>query len=154
MKMNRMHRRRYPYSKLAIWSCLAVIGIVIVLVLSGVDTSFSARRKIGGDFRLTQWEDNQTYYLDDVTDTSAGNSGAIEGTIILIGWDRDFIVVKRRPMYQPNPDDWVTVDIHTKTVSKSLSETDTIKKPEFNKIEFFKPEVAWKKLCGFPYVCW
>ena len=142
------------FSKLAIWGCLALIGIMIVLVLSGVNTSFSARRTIGSDFRLTQWEDDQTYYLDDVTDTSAGNSGAIEGTILLIGWDRDFIVVKRRPMYQPNPDDWVTVDILTKTVSKSLTETDIAQKPELKKIEFFKPEVAWKKLCSFPYICW
>lgn len=122
------------------------IGLAIALAACDQDPFGLSHRRVSGDYYLQQWEDGQTYYLDDSDTESTSGGGVLDGTVEKIGWDNDYIVVKRNPMFAGDGEGWMVVDVRKKIVSGPYSKQFVDKLPQARGIKFFDPAKAWNIL--------
>lgn len=119
------------------------IACAILITSCDQDPFRMAYRKIAGDYYLHRWEDGKTYYLEDKTQDKPG--GAIDGVVEEIGWNKNYIFVKRRSIFGGDKNGWMIIEIKNKKIRCPLA-GDTPNIPEAKDVSFMKPEKAWSVL--------
>ena len=102
-----------------------------------------SRRQVAGPYKLQQWEDGQTYYL---VGGPQGDrvGGAIEGTVLRLGWNKDFIVVERLAMFGGTIG-WMVVDVNRREVSGPFTEDQIHRRPEIARLVLYSADSAWRR---------
>jgi hypothetical protein len=103
-----------------------------------------SRRKVAGPYRLQQWEDGQTYYLVGGPQ-AASSGGAIEGTVLRMGWSRDRIVVQRSAVFG-GAIDWMVIDVGRREVSGPFTEAQIRGRADLAHLTLYSAADAWRKL--------
>ena len=118
-----------------------------LLVACDQDPFGLSNRKIAGTYSLHRWEDFKTYYID--TEESRGQSGggAIDGIVLKIGWNADYILVKRQPLYGGDAIGWILINVKKSRMTGPFSNQEIAKMNEVKGMRIVDPGEAWEKLC-------
>lgn len=103
-------------------------------------------RAITGNYCLELWEDGHTYYIDDIRHTEENGGGVVDGTVLRIGWNQNYIVVLRHPIFGGDKEGWMIIDVKSNQIH---GPTDTIQKPGMREVEAIPTMTAadaWRKL--------
>lgn len=128
-----------------------VAGIAGSIWLVSCSVLAPSSKQVVGAYHLTQWEDFKTYYLeeDGKGETTKGG-GAIDGTVLRIGWNPRVIAVNRKPTVASVKSDWVLIDVAKRTVSEPMTEEAFIKMqqadPALGSMTIHSAEDAWRLL--------
>jgi len=104
-----------------------------------------SQRTVKGDYRLKQWEDGVTYYLVGGPHIDNGG-GAIDGTVIRLGWDEQRILVERHANFRGDGDGVMVIDVHLQTISGLLSAQEVATRADLSRIKLMPPKEAWELL--------
>ena len=121
------------------------MGTLLVAV-SGCDQDpfRSSERNVAGPYALKQWEDGATYYLVGGPQPDSGG-GAINGTVIRVGWDARYILTQR--MATSGGDTaWIVVDTERRTVSGPLTDAELALQPDVARLTTYRADSAWARL--------
>lgn len=126
----------------------------MLFTLSACDFAlFSNSRQLVGDYYLLQWEDFQTYYIEDKQKTFADQpGGAIDGTVLEIGWDSNTILINRKGVV--GGDGWIAIDVNSRTILGPLKDFDKSANTKLSKIKTVTAQEAWTELCKNQFLCW
>jgi hypothetical protein len=102
-----------------------------------------SRRRLVGQYRLQQWEDERTYYV--LGDSALGRGGDLAGSVVFIGWNDRFIVAERRAM-AGGVLGWMLIDVQAKVVSGPLDSAALLARPALADIRLLSPDSAWRRL--------
>jgi hypothetical protein len=105
--------------------------------------SFSMAKRLPGGYELLKWEDNVTYYLTAPGKHEENGCGAIEGTVLEIGWTLRHVVAKRHSCFRGDPDGWMIVDTTTHNVSGPMTEAQLRANDDVKHIDVHSAAVAW-----------
>ena len=119
--------------------------IILLLFLATLVGCSQQQRKIVGSYRLEQWEDFKTYYLDKKGQENSGG-GIINGVVLRIGWNDRYIVAERHANYRGDSDGWMIIDVKSDVISGPFNEADFHARPEAKDIQIYEAGEAWKKL--------
>jgi hypothetical protein len=101
-------------------------------------------RHVKGNYRLKQ-EDAVTYYL--VNSAHIGNGGgAIDGTVIRLGWDKQRILVERHADFRGDLDGFMVIDLKQQTMRGPLSAEEVATKADLSRIKLMPAKEAWEVL--------
>lgn len=127
---------------------LAILVCVLLLSACDQDPFHQSERKLAGNYYLQRWEDGRTYYIEarNGSKKSDQGGGAINGTVEKIGWNADYIVVKRRSTFQGDPNGWMVLRVKGESMAGPYTDEDLAKLPEAAGMKFLNPETAWKNL--------
>lgn len=108
-------------------------------------------KQVAGAYSLVQWEDFETYYLEeDGKGVTTNGGGAIDGTVLRIGWKKDLIVVNRKPTLAAAKSDWVLVEVAKRKVGDPMTEEAFLKMqrtdPVLSSITLHSAADAWRLL--------
>ena len=104
-----------------------------------------SERTVKGDYRLNRWEDGVTYYLVGGPHIDNGG-GAIDGTVIRLGWDHQRILVERHANFRGDGDGFMVIDIQLQTVRGPLSTQEVATDADLSRIRLMPPKEAWEVL--------
>jgi hypothetical protein len=126
-------------------------GYCGLILLVGCSVIAPSSRQVAGAYSLTQWEDFKTYYLEeDGKGETMHGGGAIDGTVLRIGWNEGVIAVNRRPTIASAKSDWVLIDVAKRTVSDPMTEEAFLERqrtdPALNSMTIHSAADAWKLL--------
>ncbi len=128
-----------------LYQIVAVLSVSPLVAGCDQDPFGQNYRRIAGDYYILQWEDGQTYYLeDDSTLRSEPGGGVVGGTILEIGWKDNYIVVKRRSNFCGDADAWMIVNVRESTISGPHHELPAVN--EVSDIKILEPKEAWSTL--------
>jgi hypothetical protein len=102
-----------------------------------------SERTVKGDYRLMQWEDGVTYYLVGGPHIDNGG-GAIDGTVVRLGWDQQRILVERYANFRGDGDGFMVVDLQT--IRGPLSAREVATNADLSRIKLMPPKEAWEVL--------
>lgn len=122
---------------------LLMIMVTSAALSCDQDPFGNSRRRIVGQYKLQQWEDERTYYV--LGDSTIGQGGDLAGSVVLIGWNDQFIVAKRRSM-AGEVLGWMLIDVRGKTVSGPLDSAALLTRPALAHIRLLSPDSAWRRL--------
>jgi hypothetical protein len=129
---------------------VASIGVVLLLAVSALFTFGGWERTVVGKYRIQQWEDFETYYLNKKGQEDSGG-GIIDGTVRRIGWSNHYIIVERHANYRGDPDGWMVIDVNTDKITGPITEAEFRARPELKDIPIYQASEAWKKLLFSPF---
>lgn len=122
------------------------LALVVLMLTSCDQDPFSmSTRNVVGPYMLRQWEDGETYYLQE-KGKHENNGEAIDGTVTSIGWSDRYIIVKKYSDFRGDPDGWMTIDAQRKTIEGPYDDQTIAKSPEAKDMKFLPPKEAWQKL--------
>lgn len=118
----------------------------MAFLLAGLLVGCGRGRPIVGGYRLEQFE-NYNFYLhkDGVDDTKIGGS-ILEGIVLKIGWNEQFIVAERQAFSQGDPNGWMIIDVRSGAINGPFSEAELRKRSEAQGIQLLTVTDAWGKL--------
>jgi hypothetical protein len=130
------------------------ILITALVNLSGCDNAyFTNSRQIVGDFYLEQWEDFQTYYIEDKMQSPVNHlGGAVDGIVKAIGWNKNFILLYRQGV--AGPDGWIVINVQSRTISGPFLNAEVSAMNELTEIKVISASAAWDLLCDRQIICW
>lgn len=127
-----------------------LMSVLISMLLSACDQDpfHQSERKIAGDYYLQRWEDGKTYYIEarNSPEKSDEGGGAINGTVEKIGWNADYILVKRRSTFQGDPNGWMLLSTKDTSVKGPYTDEAIAKMPEAAGMQFLDAATAWQNL--------
>lgn len=127
---------------------LEILTCTLLLSACDQDPFRQSERKLAGDYYLKRWEDGKTYYIEakNGVEKPDQGGGAISGTVEKIGWNADYIVVKRHSTFQGDPNGWVVLRVRDANMAGPYMDEDLAKVPEASGLKFLSPEAAWESL--------
>jgi hypothetical protein len=131
-----------------------VLGYIFLILFLGLflvacdqDPFHQSYRKIAGAYSLHRWEDGKTYYIEkEGAQNQEQGGGVINGTVQKIGWNADYILVKRQSTYQGDPGGWILLDVKSTSMKGSFTDEEIAKMSEANGMRFLDPGEAWQNL--------
>ena len=121
----------------------------ILFCLSSCLFDGGSRNKITDNYYLHRWEGGAPFYIVNKWGDINGG-GLIEGTVQKIGWNEDYIFVKRKATFGGDPDGWMIIDVNANRITGPFTDEEFINKQkelsENNEIEIYDPAEAWKVL--------
>ena len=137
--------RRAMEQVVAVRYAAAISVLASCLCLAGCDVQlFSSCKSLGSTpYVLCQWEDGETYYLEDDGQESSGG-GVIEGTVKAIGFNQDVVVARRYAISRGDPDGWMVVRVKEKSVSGPISDSEVM--AQFPGMKFKSAKDEWRSL--------
>ena len=129
---------------------VASIGVVVLLAAAALFIFGGWERTVVGNYRLQQWEDFETYYLNKKGQEDSGG-GVIDGIVIRIGWSDHYIIVERHANYHGDPNGWMVIDVNSDKITGPFTETEIRARPELKDIPTYQAAEAWKKLSFSPF---
>lgn len=109
-----------------------------------------SERKLAGGYYLQRWEDGKTYYIEKKGKSEKGEQGGgvINGTVEQIGWNADYILVRRRSTFRGDPDGWMVLQVKGRSeVMKGPYNDEAMRQlPEGKGMRFMTPQEAWESL--------
>lgn len=99
-------------------------------------------RTVAGRYSLNRWESG-AYYLDD-RDAPQSGSGAIDGVVKRLGWNRRWILAERSGL--TGDDGWMVVDVANKRVAGPFPLEAIKKRPELASLVTYRADSAWDHL--------
>jgi hypothetical protein len=133
-------------------TCLGVVaGFCSLIWLASCSVIAPSSKQVAGAYFLTRWEDFKTYYLEEngKGETMKGG-GAIDGTVLRIGWTGSVIAVNRKPTLATVKSDWVLIDVAKRTVSDPMTEEAFLKMqqtdPALSSMTMRSAADAWRLL--------
>ena len=101
-------------------------------------------RDIVSPYELDQWEDETTYYLRGPSNIKESGWGAIEGTVIKLGWNANYILVYQRDDGQGGG--WRVVDVKKNTISEIITQDQINQSPPLKSLTIYSASDAWDRL--------
>jgi len=95
-------------------------------------------------YELDQWEDETTYYLRGPSQIKETGWGAIEGTVIKLGWNAETILVYQRDDGQGGG--WRIVDVKKNTISEIFSQDQIDQNASLKSLTIYTASDAWNRL--------
>ena len=124
-------------------ACL--LATLVPIVACSRDPFHLSYRVVSGTFVLHRWEDGKTYYLESA-DHEADGGGVLNGVVTQIGWNANYIVARRHAIFGGDPDGWMIVDVHQKSVRGPFDDRQINEMAETRGIKTLSPEQAFKDL--------
>ncbi len=125
---------------------LKILLAVISLFLSSCDQDpfGNSTRDIIAPYRLMQWEDGKTFYLEGPSNLATEAYGAIEGTVGKIGWNDNFILVRQNESGSGRG--WRVIDVKKQTISDFITDDGLDQDSRLKGITIMTAAEAWSKL--------
>jgi hypothetical protein len=121
-----------------------LVGLLLSLLAACDQDPFGfSERRVAGDYRLNEWEDGLYYLVGGPTPDSGG--GAINGTVLRLGWDSRYIIAQRQSMADGDTA-WMVVDVARRSVTGPFTEQEIQARPELARLRTFRADSAWRKL--------
>ncbi|MBT9097054.1 hypothetical protein KFZ76_04940 [Methylovulum psychrotolerans] len=124
-----------------------IISLALLLTACDQDPFHQSYREIAGIYSLHRWEDGTTYYIENQNAQNQDQGGGIiNGTVQKIGWNANYILVKRLSTYQGDPSGWMLIDVNATSLKGPFTDQEIAKITELNGMQVLDPGDAWKKL--------
>lgn len=124
----------------------ALIGAALLaLALTGCIGDPS--KTIVGPYRLLQFETGQAYYLCKGGLCGGESTGILDGEVLQLGWNADYIVVEMGG--PPRPHGWRIIDVRSHVVQGPMNDVDldtALEAKHLSSVVIQSPQVAWKRL--------
>ncbi|MCE9600773.1 MAG: hypothetical protein K8S21_00990 [Gemmatimonadetes bacterium] len=116
---------------------------MLLLLASGCDQDPFGRSEthLVGRYRLLQFESGD-YYVIDAEHRDGG--GALEGTIVQLGWSDTLLVAERRSLFG-GASEWVLADPRSGQVRGPYSRADIERFPDVRAIPISQADSVWAR---------
>jgi hypothetical protein len=127
---------------------LQVLAVAVLFFTSACDQDpFHLReRPVLHGYHLEQWEDSTTFYLVKTGQTDDDGGGALNGTVVRIGWNARYIAAERKANFAGDRDGWMIIDTATQRIIGPLSDSQFRGRNEVREIAVMPAADAWKRL--------
>ena len=121
-----------------------LIGLLLPWAVACDQDPFGfSERRVAGDYRLNQFESGHYYLVGGPQPDNGG--GAIDGTVLRLGWDARYIVVQRQALAGGDTA-WMVVDVARRMVTGPFTERELRARPELARLQVVRADSAWRKL--------
>lgn len=125
----------------------ARVGVAAsALLLAGCNLDlFCDCKALPGGYSLERWEDGVTFYLDAPGERKDGG-GAIDGTVLEMGWNDTLIAAKRHAMFRGDGDGWMVIDIASGSIRGPITDAEFADIARRAKLTVLPARQAWERL--------
>lgn len=99
-----------------------------------------------GPYSLEESEDHEVFWLHGPNEPENSGGGVLEGIVLQLGWNDEYILAYRYSTFRGDPDGWMVIDVKGRSLAGPFTEQQIKLRPELRTIHVYPVKEAWKKL--------